>query len=179
MKDGTRAMVIAFHDKAAIVSSFDTDRSALKAKIDSIEPSESLSTLTEAMALAAVEMALELHPLLGERAAQIGERENLIPTAVGEDRATQAHEGVEPAEPLHDHLAATSAPVLIVGAGEMARQALRLVRTGDYYIPLRDRVKKGRELRADLFVSIHADPVHKPRNGSECFVETQPNGETE
>ncbi|WGL15086.1 N-acetylmuramoyl-L-alanine amidase [Microbulbifer bruguierae] len=33
----------------------------------------------------------------------------------------------------------------------------RLVRTGDYYIPLRDRVKKGRQLRADLFVSIHAD----------------------
>ena len=33
----------------------------------------------------------------------------------------------------------------------------KLVRTGDYYIPLRKRVKKGRELRADLFVSIHAD----------------------
>jgi len=33
----------------------------------------------------------------------------------------------------------------------------KLVRTGDYYIPLRDRVKKGREMRADLFVSIHAD----------------------
>ncbi|MBY6189970.1 N-acetylmuramoyl-L-alanine amidase [Microbulbifer agarilyticus] len=33
----------------------------------------------------------------------------------------------------------------------------KLVRTGDYYIALRDRVKKGRQLRADLFVSIHAD----------------------
>ncbi|HEY8570169.1 MAG TPA: N-acetylmuramoyl-L-alanine amidase [Microbulbifer sp.] len=33
----------------------------------------------------------------------------------------------------------------------------KLVRSGDYYIPLRDRVKKGRQLRADLFVSIHAD----------------------
>ncbi|WP_193165799.1 N-acetylmuramoyl-L-alanine amidase [Microbulbifer hainanensis] len=33
----------------------------------------------------------------------------------------------------------------------------KLVRTGDYYIPLRGRVKKGREMRADLFVSIHAD----------------------
>lgn len=32
---------------------------------------------------------------------------------------------------LDDHLAATSAPVLIVGAGEMARQALRLVRSSD------------------------------------------------
>lgn len=33
----------------------------------------------------------------------------------------------------------------------------KLVRTGDYYIPLRERVNKGRQMRADLFVSIHAD----------------------
>ncbi len=32
---------------------------------------------------------------------------------------------------LHEHLQASHAPVLILGAGEMARQALRLVRTGD------------------------------------------------
>jgi glutamyl-tRNA reductase len=32
---------------------------------------------------------------------------------------------------LHEHLAASESPVLILGAGEMARQALRLVRTGD------------------------------------------------
>lgn len=33
----------------------------------------------------------------------------------------------------------------------------KLVRTGDYFIPLRERVKKGRKMRADLYVSIHAD----------------------
>ena len=32
---------------------------------------------------------------------------------------------------IHNHLESTSTPVLILGAGEMARQALRLVRTGD------------------------------------------------
>ncbi len=32
---------------------------------------------------------------------------------------------------LHDHLASTQSPVLILGAGEMAQQALKLVRTGD------------------------------------------------
>ncbi len=32
---------------------------------------------------------------------------------------------------LQDHLGATSAPVLIVGAGEMSRQTLRLIRTAD------------------------------------------------
>ncbi len=52
MMDGAQAMVIAFADKAAIISSFDTDKAALKARIDGIEPTESLSTLTEALALA-------------------------------------------------------------------------------------------------------------------------------
>ncbi|WP_346838526.1 N-acetylmuramoyl-L-alanine amidase [Microbulbifer sp. SAOS-129_SWC] len=37
----------------------------------------------------------------------------------------------------------------------------KLVRSGDYYIPLRGRVKKGREMRADLFVSIHADAFRR------------------
>ncbi|WP_299939933.1 N-acetylmuramoyl-L-alanine amidase [uncultured Microbulbifer sp.] len=33
----------------------------------------------------------------------------------------------------------------------------KLVRTGDYYIPHRERVNISRRMRADLFVSIHAD----------------------
>ena len=32
-----------------------------------------------------------------------------------------------------------------------------LVRTSDYYVPLRDRFAKAREHRADMFISIHAD----------------------
>jgi N-acetylmuramoyl-L-alanine amidase len=32
-----------------------------------------------------------------------------------------------------------------------------LIRTGDYYVPLRRRTELARELRADLFVSVHAD----------------------
>jgi N-acetylmuramoyl-L-alanine amidase len=38
-----------------------------------------------------------------------------------------------------------------------------LVRTGDYYIPLRQRVNIARQQRADLFVSIHADAFRNPR----------------
>ncbi len=52
MDDKARAMVIAFSDRATVVSSFDTDRAALKRKIDSIEQTEGLSRLTEAIALA-------------------------------------------------------------------------------------------------------------------------------
>lgn len=52
MADGARAMVIAFSDQAATVSSFDTDKDALKRKIETIEPTESTTTLGEAMSLA-------------------------------------------------------------------------------------------------------------------------------
>ncbi|MCP4246359.1 MAG: VWA domain-containing protein [bacterium] len=52
MPDDGRAMVIAFCDRATVVSSFDTDREDLKRKIDSIEQTQSSSTLTEAVALA-------------------------------------------------------------------------------------------------------------------------------
>jgi N-acetylmuramoyl-L-alanine amidase len=46
-----------------------------------------------------------------------------------------------------------------------------LVRTGDYYIPLRDRFERARRHRADLFLSIHAD-AFKDRDvaGSSVFV---------
>jgi N-acetylmuramoyl-L-alanine amidase len=46
-----------------------------------------------------------------------------------------------------------------------------LTRTGDYYIPLRDRFEKARKYRADLFVSIHADAFRKREvSGSSVFV---------
>ncbi|MBI5041372.1 MAG: N-acetylmuramoyl-L-alanine amidase [Gammaproteobacteria bacterium] len=46
-----------------------------------------------------------------------------------------------------------------------------LVRDGDYFIRLRDRMKKARTQRADLFVSIHADAFSDHRaQGSSVFV---------
>jgi N-acetylmuramoyl-L-alanine amidase len=46
-----------------------------------------------------------------------------------------------------------------------------LVRTGDYYIPHRDRYEKARKQRADLFVSIHADAfTRRDVTGSSVFV---------
>ncbi len=52
MSDDARAMIIAFCDRATVVSSFDTNREALKRKVDSIEQTQSKSTLSEAIALA-------------------------------------------------------------------------------------------------------------------------------
>ena len=54
-----------------------------------------------------------------------------------------------------------------------ARPGMRgvLIRTGDYFIPLRDRFEKARKHRADLFVSIHADAFKKRSvAGSSVFV---------
>ncbi len=46
-----------------------------------------------------------------------------------------------------------------------------LIRDGDYYIPLANRVIKARRVQADLFVSIHADAFIKPHaRGSSVFA---------
>ena len=46
-----------------------------------------------------------------------------------------------------------------------------MVRTGDYYIGLRDRTEKARKANADFFVSVHADAFkHPSAKGSSVFV---------
>lgn len=46
-----------------------------------------------------------------------------------------------------------------------------LTRDGDYFIPLQDRVIKARSMRADLFVSIHADSFVSPdARGTSVFA---------
>lgn len=46
-----------------------------------------------------------------------------------------------------------------------------LTRDGDFFIPLQQRVQKARRVRADLFVSVHADAFIKPTaRGSSVFV---------
>lgn len=46
-----------------------------------------------------------------------------------------------------------------------------LTRDGDFFIPLNQRVEKARRIRADLFVSVHADAFVKPTaRGSSVFV---------
>lgn len=54
--------------------------------------------------------------------------------------------------------------------GEPGMRAV-LTRDGDYYLPLRTRVEKSRRMKADLFVSIHADAFVRPHaRGSSVFA---------
>ncbi len=49
-----------------------------------------------------------------------------------------------------------------------------LTRNGDYFVPLRQRVKKARRVQADLFVSVHADAfIKSTARGSSVFVLSQ------
>ena len=53
-----------------------------------------------------------------------------------------------------------------------------LVRDGDYFVPLAQRVTKARDVKADLFLSIHADAFIKPHaRGSSVFALSE-NGAT-
>lgn len=46
-----------------------------------------------------------------------------------------------------------------------------LIRDGDYFIPLGGRIQKARQVRADLFISIHADAFTRPNvRGSSVFT---------
>ena len=53
-----------------------------------------------------------------------------------------------------------------------------LIRTGDYYIPLRKRTDIARENRVDLFVSIHADAFKNPAARGASVFALSPGGAT-
>lgn len=46
-----------------------------------------------------------------------------------------------------------------------------MIRDGDYFLRLRDRINKARQARADIFISIHADAFHNPNaRGSSVYT---------
>lgn len=49
-----------------------------------------------------------------------------------------------------------------------------LVRSGDYYVPLRRRTARARDVRADFFISIHADAFDSPKpRGASVYALSQ------
>ncbi|AGA34418.1 N-acetylmuramoyl-L-alanine amidase [Thioalkalivibrio nitratireducens DSM 14787] len=46
-----------------------------------------------------------------------------------------------------------------------------MIRTGDYFLPLRERIDRARAAQADVFLSIHADAIHDRRvQGSSVYI---------
>ena len=57
--------------------------------------------------------------------------------------------------------------------GEAGMRAV-LTRDGDYFVPLRDRMRRARAQQADLFVSIHADSIQdRSVDGSSVYILSQ------
>jgi N-acetylmuramoyl-L-alanine amidase len=55
-----------------------------------------------------------------------------------------------------------------------------LTRDGDYFVPLRDRMRRARAHQADLFVSIHADSIRdRSVDGSSVYILSQHGASTE
>ena len=55
-----------------------------------------------------------------------------------------------------------------------------LTRDGDYFVPLRDRMRRARSRQADLFVSIHADSIRdRSVDGSSVYILSQHGATTE
>jgi N-acetylmuramoyl-L-alanine amidase len=63
--------------------------------------------------------------------------------------------------------------------GEPGMRAV-LTRDGDYFLPLRDRMRRARAQQADLFVSIHADSIRdRSVDGSSVYILSQRGATTE
>jgi N-acetylmuramoyl-L-alanine amidase len=84
----------------------------------------------------------------------------------GKDPGASGHRGT-----LEKHVA-------LAIARELARRVKNergmrpvLIRDGDYYLGLRERIEKARDHKADLFISIHADAFHeKHAQGSSVYA---------
>ncbi|ORU89584.1 MAG: N-acetylmuramoyl-L-alanine amidase [Cycloclasticus sp. symbiont of Poecilosclerida sp. M] len=84
----------------------------------------------------------------------------------GEDPGAKGHRGTKEKE------------VVLSIAKKLAQQINQrddmkavLIRSGDYYVGLRQRMEKARQARADLFISIHADAFKDQRaRGSSVYV---------
>ncbi|MBI1302091.1 MAG: AMIN domain-containing protein [Alphaproteobacteria bacterium] len=72
------------------------------------------------------------------------------PGAVGHNKVYEKNVVLELSKDLRDELLATG------------KYRVALTRETDVFIRLKDRVKFARDRKADLFISIHADSIHKP-----------------
>jgi len=109
-------------------------------------------------------------PVVIKKAANISKNKKWI-IAVdaghgGEDPGAKGHRGTR-----EKVVVLSIARKLAILINKQPNMKAYLVRTGDYYIGLRQRMEKARKAKADLFVSIHADAFKDQRaRGSSVYV---------
>ncbi len=126
-------------------------------------------------------LVLDIHPSVDPIAAlleqmQKEERENPSVARLATIVIDAGHGGEDPGA-LGRHGSREKEVTLMIAQrlkalidGEPNMRAV-LTRDGDYFLPLAERVDKARKLRADLFVSIHADSfVRRDARGSSVFA---------
>lgn len=122
-------------------------------------------------------LVVDLHDR-GERSVQqaqsledlISDRRDVV-VAVDAGHGGEDPGALGPGRVLEKHIVLEISKRLVEQINAEKGYSAYLVRTGDYYIPLRDRRNKARELRADLFISVHADAFKNPRaSGASVFA---------
>jgi len=107
----------------------------------------------------------------GRKAVQATDVARLITVAIdaghgGEDPGAKGRSGTH-----EKHVTLAIARKLKALVDDEPNMRGALIRDGDYFIPLVNRVVKARKVQADLFVSIHADAYVKPHaRGSSVFA---------
>lgn len=92
----------------------------------------------------------------------------------GEDPGATGHRGVRE----KDVVLAIARRLARLVDNEIGMRAI-LIRDGDYYISLRERTRRARAAKADLFISIHADSFHSRQvHGASIYI-LSPNGATD
>ena len=133
-----------------------------------VQPADAEKPEKQAAGFGGAPAAPTSHP---RKAAQTPEVARLITVAIdaghgGEDPGAKGHGGTYE---KHVTLAIARRLKALVDAEPNMRGVL--IRNGDYFIKLGDRVDKARKIKADLFVSIHADGFIRPHaRGSSVFA---------
>ena len=133
-----------------------------------VQPADAEKPEKQAAGFGGAPAAPTSHP---RKATQTPEVARLITVAIdaghgGEDPGAKGHGGTYE---KHVTLAIARRLKALVDAEPNMRGVL--IRNGDYFIKLGDRVDKARKIKADLFVSIHADGFIRPHaRGSSVFA---------
>ena len=138
----------------------------------STTPSEEPKVETPALPVVKLDPARVKEPVrLAEKPKQPAKTDRLVIIAIdaghgGEDSGARGRRGT-----LEKDVTLAIARRLKARVDQEPNMRAVLVRDGDYFVPLEQRVSKSRRVQADLFVSIHADAWVRPdARGSSVFA---------